>query len=231
MSAPIAIFHHSVFCAPDGSLWPAAPAIIASQMDALRRSGILDFASVVVCGINGGSESRCLASALLPPQARLIYHGLESRNENSTLAALEDWLPRHRHYHVLYHHAKGATHTPGERKGTIWRNCMTRHLIKNWRRCVTDLDAGHEVVGCHFMRPPLTPGNQHIFAGNWWFAKASFLATLPSIRSTARVKLSGLGALDSRYEAETWIGNGPRLPRIKDYHGPSWHPGFIDSCI
>jgi hypothetical protein len=45
-----------------------------------------------------------------------------------------------------------------------------------------------------------------------------------------RIKVSGLKHPDSKYEAEVWLGNGPRVPKIKDYHGPGWTPGKIDTC-
>lgn len=227
---PIAIFHHGLFVGETGGLWKAAPGIYAEQVGLLESTGLLSAASHVVFGVNGGYESRCLATALLPKSAKVVFHGLESRNENATLLLLEEWLPGHEDWFLLYAHAKGSTKPVGDWVNTRWRNCMTRHLIVNWRRCVADLTAGYEAVGCHFMRPPMTPIGQYIFAGNWWWAKASYLLTRPSIKESPRVKLSGLHHIDSRYEAEIFLMGLPRLPRIKDYHGPAWHPGRLASC-
>lgn len=77
-----------------------------------------------------------------------------------------------------------------------------------------------------------TPPGQSIWAGNFWWAKSDFLRTLPSIMNRERIKISGLGAAESRFESEVWIGNGPRLPRVRDYH-PRWrmvgnlHPYYV----
>jgi hypothetical protein len=107
---------------------------------------------------------------------------------------------------------------------------MTRHVIANWRQCVQDLEQGFDAVGVHYMEPPATPPGQRILAGNYWFAKSDYLRTLPSIMERDRIKVSGLKHPDSKYEAEVWLGNGPRVPKIKDYHGPGWTPGKIDTC-
>lgn len=216
---PIAIFYHSLFFMGDPpELRVPAVTIAAEQMAFLRLSGLLDKASTMVVGINGGTESVPIADAVLPNMAFRLFHGLASRSENFTLVALEKWLPGHEDWNVLYMHAKGATKRVGDAHSAQWRNCMMRHLVGNWRKCVADLEAGYDSVGCHWLTPPTTPPGQYIWAGNFWWAKASFLATLPSIYERARIKESGIGALESRYEAEVWIGNGQRRPKVKDYH-------------
>ena len=101
---------------------------------------------------------------------------------------------------------------------------MTKHLIANWRNCVTDMDQGVESVGCHWMTG-LADGTQNIWAGNFWWAKASYLLTLPSIFERDRIKESGISDIESRYESEVWIGNGKRLPTVKDYH-----PDGLGAC-
>ena len=106
---------------------------------------------------------------------------------------------------------------------------MERTVIHSWRQCVADLEGGYDVVGCHYMEPPETPPGQRIMAGNFWWSRATFLLTLPSIMKRDRIRLSGLDSAESRYEAEVILGNGPRLPRVKDYH-PGWNPSKIATC-
>ena len=222
---PIAIFYHCLtHLGNPPQLRPGAVGIIRDQMDVLMESGLLYECSEFIVGINGGSESREVANLLLPTKAQLVLHGLESRAENLTLVEIEKFVKTHPDYHVLYFHAKGCTHPPGDAMRDRWRECMMHHLVKNWRRCVADLDAGAESVGCHWMTGKQTPPGQSIWAGNFWFAKSDFLQTLPSIYARDRIKVSGIASLESRYESEVWIGNGPRLPRIKDYC-PGWTPG------
>lgn len=195
--------------------------IIREQMDALKSSGLLDAASEFIVGINGGDTSREIASLLIPSKAKIVMHGLQCRNECRTILELEKWLPGHDDWYVLYFHSKGCTHPAGDPLRTNWRNCSMNHLVRNWRRCVADLDRGNDAVGTHWMQPPRTPPTQYIFAGSMWWCKASFLLTLPSIMERARIKTSGLDALESRFEAEVILGHGSRLPRVKDYC-PNW---------
>lgn len=228
---PIAIFYHGLFFmdTPD-NVRASAVNIVHEQMDQLRSSGPLYAASEFHVGLNGGLESLIVASALMPPQAKVELHGLQCHTENRTILMLEKWLPGHKDWIVLYFHAKNSSHATDTGIGLPWRRCMMRHCISNWRTCVADLDKGYEAVGCHWMEPPATPPGQFIFAGTFFWARASFLLTLPSIMERERIKLSGIDSLDSRYEAEVWLGNGPRVPRVKDYHGPDWTPGKIATC-
>jgi hypothetical protein len=228
---PIAIFYHCLFFIGNPpKLLPAATGIVEEQMNALRSSGLLDAASHFLVGVNGGNESLPLIEKIIPAKATRIMHGLKCRNECRTIQAMQQWLPGREDFYVLYFHSKGATHAAGDGISTPWRACMMKNAIKNWKTCISDLDSGYEAVGSHWMAPPQTPVGQRMFAGTFFWAKASFLATLPAIESTARVKLSGIDSLDSRYEAEVWMGNGPRIPIIKDYHGPNWNPGKIGTC-
>lgn len=226
----IAICYHCLFyygAPPDVST--TAVEIVREQMQQLRESGLLDAASECIAGINGGEESRELVPLLLPAKFSFTLHRLNSRSECATIFMLEQWVKAHPDWYVLYFHAKGATHPADDDFRRTWRECMMRHLVLNWRRCVLDLEAGCEAAGCHWMVPPETPPGHHIFAGNFWWAKSSFLATLPSIMERSRIKMSGLVSLESRYESEVWLGNGKRLPNVKDYH-PNWNPSKWPTC-
>lgn len=229
---PIALFYHCLFLGGDPpQLFPAAPAIILRQMTELEKSGLLAAASHFCVGINGGDESRKIADKCLPGTAHKVFHGLQCKNENRTILELEKWLPFHDDWNVLYFHSKGATHSLDDPMAAAWRGCMMKHCVTNWRRCVQDLDSGHDMVGVHWMEPPATPEGQYIFAGTFNWSKASYLLTLPSLMQRDRIKVSGLDAPISRYEAEVYFGNGPVKPHVKDYHGPGWNPGAWSTCV
>lgn len=228
----IAIFYHCLFfLGKPPVLLPNAIPVVKSQKAMMEATGLLNATDYMLVGVNGGKESEGLARGAFP-KAQLVFHGLESRNENLTIVELEKWVPDHQDWYVLYLHSKGATHGPDSyrfKANEIWRKCMMRHCVQNWRQCVADLDAGYESVGAHWMTGEKTPPGHNIWAGTFFWAKASFLATLPSIYLRDRIKTSGIKALESRYEAEVWIGNGPNLPKIKDYH-PDWDPSKIATC-
>jgi len=228
---PIAIFYHGLFCLGDPpQLLPRAVSIVRGQMWELARTGLLDVCSELHVGLNGGEETGRIARTIIPPKAKVHLHGLKCRNECRTLLLMQEWVRSHRgqQCYVLYFHCKGATKPAGDVLSAAWLRCMTRHAVLNWRRCVQDLDSGYEAVGSHWLAPPKTPEKQYIFAGNFFWVKASFLATIPSLMERDRIKESGIDSLESRYEAEVILGNGARPPIVRDYH-PVW-PTKIGNC-
>jgi len=225
---PMALFFHCLLFqdSPD-CLIENAVNIVHAQMADAKRSGLLDAASEIVVGINGGEESRVMASMLFPSKARIVLHGLDCKTENLTIREIEKWLPSNLGWHVLYFHSKGATRPPGDDLSTRWRCCMMRNLVIAWERCINDLDTFYESVGCHWLTKQGQTEDQNLWAGTFWWARSEYLATLPSIMLRDRIRISGLKAAESRYEAEVWIGNGQRLPRVRDYHPR--HP-MIRTC-
>jgi len=223
---PIAVFYHCLFYggSPIDYL-PCAIYIVREQMDDLRHSGLLEAASFMCVGVNGGRESEGWAKRVLPAKAQVVFHGTDYHNELGTIRLIEQWLPDHPGWHVLYFHAKGATHATANPLRTNWRRCMMRNLVLQWRRCVADLESGQEAVGCHWMTGEKTPPGQSIFAGNFWWAESDYMRTLPSVMIRDRIKVSGVKSIESRYESEVWLCNGPRLPKVRDYH-----PAWIDQC-
>lgn len=216
---PIAIFYHCLtHMGTPPELRENAVNIIREQMDALTESGLLYECSEFIAGVNGGSESHELLRLLIPSKARIVLHGLESRAENLTIIEIEKFVKTHPDWHVLYFHVKGATHDPGSDYGKFagrWRRCMMRRCVTEWRQAVAELDAGFEAVGCHWLTGMGHDKSQHYFAGTFWWATSNFLATVPSMYLRDRIRESGIANVESRYEAEVWIGNG-RMPKIKD---------------
>ena len=223
----LAVFYHCLFAIGDGEVLPQAVDIVTDQMRDLQISGLLARANHITVGVNGGEESQVFCDSLLPLNANVILHGLQCRNECRTILACGEWARKNPGWLVLYFHAKGCTHPPGDVMRGGWRHCMMLHLVSNWARCVNDLERGQlDMVGCHWQTPPETPPGQYIFAGNFWWAKSDFLATLPPITECPRIRTgqSSLDAMDTRFEAEVWIGSGPKLPRVRDYHS-RWRVG------
>lgn len=217
---PIAIFYHCLFQIGDEIL-PQALEIIHEQMTALKSTGLEDAASEIHIGINAGvDDGKVFADSLLPAKAKLAYHGLESRAENLTIIMLENWAKDHPGWAVLYFHAKGSSHAQGSDYGSFvgrWRNRMMFQCVTQWRQCVLDLER-FEAVGCHWLTEQGWDKSQHYFAGTYYWVRSEFFATIPSMYTRQRIKDSGIAALESRYEAEIVLGNGPRLPSIKNYY-------------
>lgn len=220
---PIAIFYHAVLSI-EGRELPQSIPIIREQMKALEDSGLLDAADQLQVGINGGTEGQLpgmlIVPVFLPAKSTLTYHSQQCRNELRTLLMLEKFVKDHGdEWMVLYFHAKGCTHAPETDYAKFagrWRRCMMKHCVENWKTAVAALEDGYEAVGAHWLTGMGHDKSQHYFAGNFLWARNSFLKTLPSVMERERIKISGIDSLESRYESEVWIGNGPRLPKFKD---------------
>lgn len=252
---PIAVFYHCMFSIgartastieptrpplTPGAL-PAAVGIVRSQMEALARSGLLGAANRLFIGVNGGPECFAIAAELFPPQAIVSFHGLGCRNELRTILMLERFVQEVTHlesgtdWSVCYHHAKGASYPTTDDQSVKWRRCMEKHVVDGWRSCVDALDKGYDAAGAHYLSPPLTPVDQRIFAGNFFWARSRYLATLTPLLERERLRLSGVDPLESRFEAEVYVGNSARPPRIMDFHPKITGNGFptlgaFDGC-
>jgi hypothetical protein len=234
----IAVFHH---CRLDGGEPPIDDAfsltLLYEQMAVLETSGLSRAARFVCAGITASEGLHAAATSFLPLSAEKVFHPEGSQSELPTLSTLQKWLPGHEDWYVLYTHAKGVTR-PNDLMRAAWRSCMTRHLVSNWRQCVSDLDAGYAAVGCHWVSPEKYPAMAPLwatyeqfpgivrtpyFGGNWWWSKASYLMTLPTLPENATCK-------QDFFLAESWIGMGPRRPLVMDYHA-DWptHAGCLVS--
>jgi len=219
---PIIIFFHCCFNI-DGKHLPASRPIVHEQMKLLKHSGLEDAASEIYVGINGGPESMPHAAGLLPKKAQVVYHGTQCRNELRTLLMIEDWCRRNTgEAYIFSFHSKGASHAPdsdyAKNMATPWRQRLMLHCVTEWRRCVLDLHSGFEACGCHWLSGQGWDKSQHYFAGSFAWFRASFFRTIPSVMTRQRIKDSGVDALESRYEVEVHLGNGPRLPLVKNYY-------------
>lgn len=217
---PIAIFYHCLFFmgSPDKPA-PRGGEVISGNMSALKASGLLDEASHVVYGINGGEESRVYSGCYLPEKGEKVYHGIESRSENATIQLLHSFALSFPGWNILYFHAKGACHTDQTYIAFLkrWVRCMTLHCIENWRTCVADLETV-DSVGCHWMENVGVPPEDNIWGGNYWWATSEYLSKVPPISERELSKQYGVNSQEARYESERWLGSSGVKPTVKDYH-------------
>jgi hypothetical protein len=92
---------------------------------------------------------------------------------------------------VLYAHTKGA-HNLSPVTATH-REFMTSGTVGRWREAVAALD-DHDAAGCFWEPHAPLPH----FTGNFWWARAGYLAGLPEVPDT------------DRYAAELWVGQHAR---------------------
>lgn len=194
-------------------------------MRMLRESGLEDAASEIYIGVNGGKESEVYAKQFLPEKAKVVYHGLQCRNENRTLLMMQEWCKNTTEEAAcLYFHSKGASHKIGspyeKTMSTPWRKRMMLHCVEDWRRCVMDLRT-FEAVGAHWLTDQGWDKSQFYFAGTCYWVRASFLRTIPLVTTRQRIKDSGIDSLESRFEAEVVLSIGKHLPFVRSYYDGS----------
>ena len=207
----LAIFYHCILSGgsvPVDTEW--ACSIMDEQMIALRDSGLLAATEEVYIGLNGDNEDAAMAMMFAPPKAKIIIHGKDSTTEIPTLNYLRNWLSGCDADFVLYHHIKGVTHK-GSALYEAWRRCMERAVVWQWRDCIEQMRAGADSCGAHWMTPEKFPGavNSPYWGGTFWWATTAFLRMLPILPAPT---------WENRFEAENWIGRGPRRPKVVDRH-------------
>lgn len=195
-------FYH-MFC---GAPWQS----IAAEHAAALTPGEWD----LTVGLVGPPSAREVARRWWSEQRNCSFVEATSGWEQVTLRRLWRWAryadPAEP---VLYAHTKGVTHkNNGGLHGAVWRRSMTQLLVENWPRCL-QLLSDYDAVGCHWLTPAIkwpphvieTP----FFGGNFWWANAGYVATLPEPGNA------------NRYAAEQWIGLGD--PKVADLR-----PGIPD---
>ncbi len=219
-TSKIAVWWHGLFYR-DEEFLPNAMHITESQMDVMEASGLTGASEEIYCCVNGSYESMPYAETVFPYEAVKVYHGLQCKTELRTLMHMQETMKGREGWKVLYWHCKGAFHKPDDRMCNNWRNCMTHHLVAKWPVCVDALNGGYDCCGTHWLTEQVD-GKQALFGGNFWWSTSEFLNTLPPIENHPRIALQGgVDDVRSRYESEVWIGTGPRLPKVRDFH-PGW---------
>lgn len=203
--------HHYYHCYAAGA-WSAP---VRDHFTALGRAGLDDAAMTV--GLVGPPRDRQAARERIEDMCRkwalafpVAWAEEDEGWEQVTLLRLYADLrdprvfPPGEDAAVLYMHTKGASRDLDS--SAAWRRSMTQALVSNWRQC-TRLLWKHDAVGCHWVKAPEWPEQEPFFAGNFWWARASYLRTLEAPLT------------ESRWQPETWVSLGK--PKIHDML-PGW---------
>lgn len=113
--------------------------------------------------------------------------------------------------YMFYIHLKGVTseHICGQ-PIRDWRNLMEYFVLERWKDCVSALDNGFDICGVNWHENPWPH-----FSGNFWWAKASYIKSLPPISG---YMARDFNIHDRRVKAESWIGKCAEKARVKCLH-------------
>jgi GR25 family glycosyltransferase involved in LPS biosynthesis len=175
--------------------------ILAELLTSVETSGLLSRLDRLYI-FNSGDE------AVLPHgfdrhagRIRLIDYSRDaSGGEAPTLDLLRIFAAFHDGARILYLHTKGASYALPSRHVADWRRLMLHFLVERHAETLTALGA-HDVVGCNLLDRP-----QRHFSGNFWWANARYLKTLPPVPTI------------DRHKAEWWVmgGDGVRAVSVHD---------------
>ena len=149
----------------------------------------------MVFGIVGEPANRAIVREYLP-QGRV--HEWGAGFEQRTLQVLHrDVMSGDIDGYVMYAHSKGVAHPSSVSEG--WRQCMTRHVVRNAAHAITMLGMGADTVGVHWLTKADDPARVEIpfYGGNYWWSKVEHLRRLAPVGTTVR------------HEAEGWLGSVP----------------------
>ena len=203
---PITIFYHVYMgggCIPveQDNVWR----IVSEQFNALISSELLASAKKLFVGVAGDDIQVAMVAELFKGYGE-IFRAV-GVGELPTMKAMKDYAQQNPDHLILYIHTKGAIHN-GSAIYELWRKCMEKWVIFNWRKCVKDLERGYDTVGAHWLTPAKYSfiGPVPYWGGNFFWAQAKFMDELPAIDVNA-----------DRYQAEVWIGKSKRKPNVFDY--------------
>jgi hypothetical protein len=141
--------------------------IFEEQLKTIRDSGLYDASHTIFCSVLGNKNNYTL-----PSKYKVIFTSKDGK-------AYERPVLEHMYKHSLtnpgkywYIHTKGISHFRTKRYEPVrdWRVYMEYYLIKNWKRCVADLD-NYDIAGVNYATNP-----SH-YSGNFWWARSSYIKT------------------------------------------------------
>ena len=196
-----------------GSAWEV-PA--REHFAALEAAG---FDGDVRIGLLGGLTERASAIRTLKelwPEADIVVQADEGF-EQITIEVMHEWSKEaHPQTPVFYSHTKGAFQDCP--MNTQWRQAMNGYLIDHWTEWALAIRRGsYDAIGLHWLTHEQYPEYIHpmkpMFGGNFWWARAGYLAQLERVTGTPEFPPI------NRWEAEGWVGQGG--PKVMDLV-PGW---------
>lgn len=157
--------------------------------------------NLVLSHVGLGKDQAC---PNIPP-ATWVRSGVITRYEFPTLFLLWAHAQRAPTIKILYLHTKGASREPSQ-KWNHWRDYLLWGVVENWELCLERINEEEDMVGVDWA-PGIdlekwgvtNPRTNGFWAGNFWWAKASYIMTLPDPLTLP---------IGNRYYAEGWVGLG-----------------------
>ncbi len=225
-----AIFYH-VWSPAGSDIWRL---LVDEQLKRIFKSG-LSFNADVFCCITGPQHAAIEAMIADCDWVTILKSTPDESNyEGETLSSIyEACNERSDLQAVAYVHTKGIRHmadaTPRVfRAVNSWRHFLEWGTIDRWRDAIARLQTV-DAAGVNYRDSPWPH-----FSGNFWWATASYIRTLPGPLSDKNAVANSLGLdahTEERINYERWIGlKNPRVFSFFDFPfhipGREWTHGF-----
>lgn len=223
--------------------------IIGRQWHRMIKYGLVDkVEKIIICKV--GNAPIGLKYLLEHPKVKVIDCG-PIGHEYETTSRMRLWAKSLVDNHdalVLYIHNRGSTRSPNEITQK-WTQCMEHFLISRHNICISQLKNGKLTVGCalikHFCEREKQPsqlenmmfskngrpkkrGVWH-YTGNFWWAKASYIATLPEPHKICRYRAGEDWILGSIRDHQLYSHCSIlRVPNNFDSYSMRIHPSLYE---
>ena len=97
--------------------------------------------------------------------------------EIPTINKIQHFCQENNNCNILYLHTKGVCYNDDYHEENNWIDMMLYFLVEQHELCISKLFSGIQTVGCNFTDTNYPPH----FSGNFWWAKSSYINTLPSL--------------------------------------------------
>jgi hypothetical protein len=166
--------------------------VLREILRAVRDTGLLHRLDALYV-VNVGADVHASDLGL---EARATIHVINYSSdaglfERPSLELLRRFARVHADSRILYLHTKGVSHRPPRPRVDDWRAYLLYFLVEHHGACLAALTT-HNVVGCNLRDDP----KPH-FSGNFWWANAGYVGSLPEVPS------------NTRHDCEWWVLGRP----------------------
>jgi hypothetical protein len=186
--------------------------LLYEQLDCIEGSGLHRHCEVEICVSSNQENYKKLKeniksySFLKSSWFDTFIENNKNHYEGATLLKLYDECKNY--LNVGYIHSKGITNLT--KSTNKWRKTLEYAIIEKYQDNFEALKNNYDVSGIFWMQ-----SNLH-FSGNFWWAKSSYIKTLPRpIIEDWRLHSYNDDFWKSKYRYEVWIGiNNPKVNEI-----------------
>lgn len=155
--------------------------VLKNQLSKLRNSGLLnqlETCHIIAVGTNSNLKLLHVLINKFGPKCRLRLHSTDTTQYERTTLRLIWKDSQHNtkiNYYILYLHSKGVTKSEPHTYKCVqdWSNYMCYYLITQYKLAIEVLKLA-DICGVNLTYVP-----QLHFSGNFWWANANYIRTLP----------------------------------------------------